>query len=157
MWAIGDLKLRQHSAAVNWPHGNQADTLAIGEGTPEPHPQPTNSHVRIFVQGCKLVFHPRKKRGCLSVWLNRFLLSLSLPISKCLDESHTLIPGLELGESYCWDARQNHCRDKGYKFKHTKGLLTTKFSNEKDSTIESISFTRNVQIETKLPLTHSTT
>ena len=41
--------------------------LAIGEGTPEPHPQPTNSHVRIFVQGCKLVFHPWKKRGCLSV------------------------------------------------------------------------------------------
>lgn len=63
-------------------------------------------------------------------------MSLSFPISKCLDEPHTLIPGLQLGKCCALNASQNHCRDKGYKFKHTKGLITTKFSSEKDSTIE---------------------
>lgn len=36
--------------------------LATWEGTPEHHPQSTNSHVGIFVQGCKLIFHSREKR-----------------------------------------------------------------------------------------------
>lgn len=38
--------------------------LAIWEGAPAHRLQSTNSHVRIFMQGCKLVFHPKEKRRC---------------------------------------------------------------------------------------------
>lgn len=56
---------------------------------PEQHPPSTNSHVRVLVQGCKLVFHSRG--GTQGQLESTGLLSLSLPYPTA-KHSHTL-PG----------------------------------------------------------------